>query len=72
MDIHSREAFEAFLQDYPGTILMVSHDRYFLDAIAERILELSAHGLTAYEDVYKRQGQYHRRSFCSSCLLPNQ
>ena len=49
MDIHSREAFEAFLQDYPGTILMVSHDRYFLDAIAERILELSAHGLTVYE-----------------------
>ncbi len=48
MDIDSREAFEAFLLDYPGTILAVSHDRYFLDAIAEKILELDQDGLTVY------------------------
>jgi len=48
MDIDSREAFEAFLSDYPGTILAVSHDRYFLDAIAEKILELNQDGLRVY------------------------
>jgi len=38
LDIPSREALEAALESYPGTILAVSHDRYFLDEISSQIL----------------------------------
>ena len=38
LDIPSREALEAALDNYPGTILAVSHDRYFLDEISTQIL----------------------------------
>ena len=38
LDIPSREALENALENYPGTIIAVSHDRYFLDKIATQIL----------------------------------
>ncbi len=44
LDIPSREALEAALLDYPGTIIVVTHDRYFLDRIADRILDLRGDG----------------------------
>jgi len=40
LDIASRDALERVLADYAGTLLLVSHDRYFLDKTAERILHL--------------------------------
>lgn len=48
LDILSKEVLENALYDYPGTILFVSHDRYFLNKIATRVLELSPEGLTSY------------------------
>ncbi|MEK6674461.1 MAG: ABC-F family ATP-binding cassette domain-containing protein, partial [Planctomycetota bacterium] len=38
LDIPSREALEEALTDFPGTILVVSHDRYFLDRVVDRLL----------------------------------
>ncbi|MCK4340218.1 MAG: ABC-F family ATP-binding cassette domain-containing protein [Phycisphaerae bacterium] len=38
LDIPSREALEAALSEFPGTIVVVSHDRYFIDRIAEKLL----------------------------------
>ncbi|MCB2198725.1 ATP-binding cassette domain-containing protein [bacterium] len=38
LDVFSREAVEDALEDYQGTMLIVSHDRYFLDKMAERII----------------------------------
>lgn len=38
LDIPAREALEAALVDYPGTVLLVSHDRYFLDRVITRLL----------------------------------
>ena len=38
LDIPSREALESALEIYPGTIIAVSHDRYFLDKISTQIL----------------------------------
>lgn len=38
LDVFSREAVEDALEEYPGTLLVVSHDRYFLDKIARRVL----------------------------------
>lgn len=51
LDISSREALELALSDYEGTIICVSHDRYFTDRLATRILELnpaSEGGITSY------------------------
>lgn len=48
LDIYSKEVLENALYDYPGTILFVSHDRYFLNKIATRVLELSPDGVTSY------------------------
>jgi len=48
LDIYSKEVLENALADYPGTILFVSHDRYFLNKIASRVLELSPDGVTNY------------------------
>ncbi len=37
LDIGAREALEAVLKEYPGSILFVSHDRYFIDALADKV-----------------------------------
>lgn len=40
LDIPSKEAFEQALQNYTGTFLVVSHDRYFLDQVVNKVLDL--------------------------------
>ena len=52
LDIDSREVFEDALLSYPGTIIAVSHDRYFLNKIATRIFEIDAGGITTYVGGY--------------------
>ena len=42
LDINSREILEAALMDYEGTMLIVSHDRYFIDKLATRIIDIGA------------------------------
>lgn len=48
LDIESREILEEALIDYDGTILVISHDRYFLNRVCGRILHLSQDGVTSY------------------------
>ena len=48
MDIESREVFEEALMDFEGTSVIVSHDRYFLEKIPTRILELTPEGAVEY------------------------
>lgn len=48
LDIPSREALEEALRSYEGTVLLISHDRYFLNKIAEKIIELKNSGITTY------------------------
>jgi len=52
LDIDSKEVFEDALLEFPGTVIVVSHDRYFLQKIPTRILELEAGGLTEYLGKY--------------------
>ena len=52
LDIDSREVFEDALLGFPGTIIAVSHDRYFLNKIATRIFEMEAGGITTYVGGY--------------------
>jgi ATP-binding cassette subfamily F protein 3 len=48
LDIQSAEVLEESLDDYNGSLLMISHDRYFLDNVATRIVELEDGKLTEY------------------------
>ncbi|WHY62105.1 ABC transporter ATP-binding protein [Cytobacillus firmus] len=48
LDLDSKEILENALIDYPGTILFVSHDRYFINRITTKVVELSGSGATEY------------------------
>ena len=52
LDIESKEVFEEALMDFPGTCIIVSHDRYFLNRIPTRIMELTADGMENYLGAY--------------------
>lgn len=52
LDIDSKEVFEEALMDFPGTVIVVSHDRYFLNKIPTRILELESDGITEFLGKY--------------------
>lgn len=52
LDIASREALEAALGDYDGSILAVSHDRYFINKLASRIIFMENGTLTSFEGDY--------------------
>ncbi|MDQ3425444.1 MAG: ATP-binding cassette domain-containing protein [Actinomycetota bacterium] len=49
LDLESREALEAALEAFPGTVLIVSHDRALLDAVPDRIVAVEELGLRSYE-----------------------
>lgn len=48
LDLDSKEVLENALLDYPGTILFVSHDRYFMNRISTKVIELTRDGTTEY------------------------
>lgn len=52
LDIESKEVFEEALLDFPGTCIIVSHDRYFLNRIPTRIIELTKTGIDNYLGTY--------------------
>ncbi|HPF20745.1 MAG TPA: ABC-F family ATP-binding cassette domain-containing protein [Syntrophomonas sp.] len=54
LDIASVEWLEEFVKNYPGTVLVVSHDRRFLDKIATRILDLRGGKISSYEGNYSQ------------------
>jgi len=60
LDMESIEALNLALENYPGTLLFVSHDREFVSSLATRIIELSPTGIVdfhgSYEDYLKSQG----------------
>lgn len=52
LDMASKEALEQALANYAGTLLIISHDRYFLDKIVHRVVEVRDHRLRCYEGNY--------------------
>lgn len=54
LDMHSREALETALQEYDGSCLIVSHDRYFLDQVVNRIAHIRQGRVRVYEGNYSR------------------
>jgi ATPase subunit of ABC transporter with duplicated ATPase domains len=54
LDIRSREKIEEALQDYPGALVLVSHDRYFLDKVVNQVYHLDNRRLTLYLGNYSQ------------------
>lgn len=61
LDLFSKEVLEAALLDYEGTLLFISHDRYFLNKMAERIVELTPDGaqhfLGNYDEMIEKKNE---------------
>jgi len=58
LDIASRQVVEEMLVDFPGTVLVVSHDRYFIDRVADRVLAIDKGRLEYYWGNYS---YYHEK-----------
>lgn len=68
LDLSSKEAIEEALQEYTGTVIFVSHDRYLLSKIADRLIELTAdgfrehnYGFNKYLDVLRDEQAEQKR-----------
>lgn len=77
LDLDSKEILEAALQQYPGTILFVSHDRFFMNKVADRVLEMEPTGVVNYLGDYdyyvaKKQEQADRAAFLAAELAEKQ
>jgi len=53
LDMESIEALNLALENYPGTLIFVSHDREFVSSLATRIVELSANGVNVFKGSYE-------------------
>lgn len=58
MDIVGKESLENILKEYQGTLIFVSHDRYFVNKIADCILALEPNGVTYFNGNYEQYCEY--------------
>ncbi len=74
LDIHSKEVLEDALLEYGGTLLSISHDRYYLNKVCNKIFEMSADGLTVYYGNYNyyqnKKSQLHTNSPQQNTSVP--
>ena len=54
LDLEARNWLEEYLAEYPHSVILVSHDRFFLDAVVTRITEIGLRALTDYPGNYSR------------------
>jgi ATP-binding cassette subfamily F protein 3 len=66
LDLPSCEVLESALDEFEGTVLVISHDRYFLDRVVDRIVELEDGVLTEYAGDYT----YYREKKAPGAVLP--
>jgi ATP-binding cassette subfamily F protein 3 len=71
LDIPAREALEAALRDYTGTMLFVTHDRYFADKLATKHRTLTAHGLVPPEDAVRADAAAREAAVQKAAKPPN-
>jgi len=67
LDIDAKEAVEEAILEFPGTFLLVSHDRYLLDKVADRVLELADGKLQEYLGNYS---YYHQKKIQAAKKAP--
>ena len=63
LDIKSREALEEALSEFDGTLIMISHDRYFINKLASSIIRVSADGAKKFDGGYD--------DYCNKIILSN-
>ncbi|KQL46397.1 multidrug ABC transporter ATP-binding protein [Brevibacillus choshinensis] len=61
LDLSSKEVLESTLTKYEGTLLFISHDRYFLNKLADKIVELHSDGAIVYEGNYESYVESKKR-----------
>lgn len=71
LDLDSKEVLEGALRDFPGTIIFVSHDRYFINKITDQVLDMQRGGVTVYLGDYdyfveKKQEQEERKRLANA------
>lgn len=74
LDMYSKEILEDALNSYEGTVIYISHDRYFIDRTAEKVLELRASGIEMFLGNYsyylEKKAEQARESAERAKLLP--
>jgi ATP-binding cassette, subfamily F, member 3 len=65
LDLPAMEELEKVLIDYPGTLIIVSHDRYFLKGLANRVFELEAGHIKIYDRTFEEYLDLNEKSFSS-------
>jgi len=68
LDIDSVAWLETYLKQYKGTVIVVTHDRYFLDQVCNRIFEIYNHEMFSYDGTYSQYINY-RESILENRLL---
>jgi macrolide transport system ATP-binding/permease protein len=71
LDSFHLEWLEQFIRDYRGTVVLVSHDRYFLDKTVGRVLELTPDGITSYPGNYSDYARAKRLRYEQEIKLYN-
>ena len=62
MDIVGKESLEQILKEYEGTLIFVSHDRYFVEKIADKILEFKKGKVTFFDGTYDEYQEYKEKN----------
>jgi ATP-binding cassette, subfamily F, member 3 len=71
LDVKTKEIFQNALQHYSGTIVLVSHDRYFLDQLVQRVFEIRDGGLFEYTGNYSYFVQKREQEIAAAAALEN-
>jgi ATP-binding cassette subfamily F protein 3 len=61
LDLKGKAFLEQFINDYPGTVVIISHDRYLLDVVAEDIVEVEDHGLVVWSNCNYSEFAYTKK-----------
>ncbi len=67
LDLNSKEVLEEALTDYEGTVLFISHDRYLLNKLPDKIIEITKNGAIIYDGNYE---YYKERSAMLKAAVP--
>jgi ATP-binding cassette subfamily F protein 3 len=72
LDLQSQEILQSVLSDYPGTILLVSHDRYLIDALATQVWEVipAERTLVQFDGTYSEYRLFKQQSSASARKTP--
>ena len=63
MDIIGKESLENILKEYKGTLIFVSHDRYFVNKIADSLLIFNSNGVTYFNGTYTEYEEKQSKKF---------